>query len=199
MSLVDVRWPWDEAAFLWLNGLGVPALDALWAAASSHVFGIGVAVASAMWLVARYRRASVGALLQLGAAIALTDLLGARLLKPFFSRMRPSFAVEWARVLCPASNSGSMPSLHSANAFAVATLVTLVVPRAGFVMIPLAALVAISRVGCGVHWPSDVLVGAVYGTGMAVLVRLSVERAAKASQRLSVLSTPRSHGRPASS
>lgn len=122
------------------------------------------------------RRRAVLPIAQLAAAIGLADSLGARVLKPWFGRMRPSFALTepLVRVLSPAANVGSMPSLHSANAFAMATVVTLAIPRAGFVAVPLATLIALSRVGVGVHWPSDVLAGALYGAGVgATIVFLS--------------------------
>jgi undecaprenyl-diphosphatase len=71
-----------------------------------------------------------------------------------------------------------MPSLHAANAFAVATLITALVPRAGRVTYPVAALIALSRVGVGVHWPSDVAVGSLFGltvgATIAVVFRLTL-------------------------
>jgi undecaprenyl-diphosphatase len=104
--------------------------------------------------------------------------MGARVLKPGFARLRPSFALSDAvRVLSPAADVGSMPSLHAANAFAVAVVVTMAWPRAGLVALPVAGLIAVSRVGVGVHWPSDVLAGALYGALVGVLVVLSARRA----------------------
>lgn len=167
-TLVDFRWGWDESLFHAINGLGWGWLDALFAAASSRPLGLVAALALLGWLVVVHKRGAVLPLLQAGLAVGLSDSVGARLLKPAIARMRPSYALpeHLVRVVVPAANVGSMPSLHSANAFALATVVTLAVPRAGFVALPLAALIALSRVGVGVHWPSDVLVGAVYGAAI---------------------------------
>ena len=103
-----------------------------------------------------------------------------RVFRLAFSILKERAAAEDAtqetlvRVVAPAANVGSMPSLHSANAFAVATVTALLVPRAGWVTYPLAALIAISRVGVGVHWPSDILAGAVIGSVVGwVVVRLA--------------------------
>lgn len=169
-ALVDIRWGWDEALFRAINGLGWGWLDALFAAASSRPLGLLGALALVAWVVVVHKRRAVLAIAQVGAAVGLTDSIGARLLKPAIGRLRPSYALpeHLVRVISPAANVGSMPSLHAANAFALATVVTLSVPRAGYVALPLASLIAVSRVGVGVHWPSDVLVGAVYGSAVGV-------------------------------
>lgn len=180
--LSDFRWGWDEAAFSAVNGLGSGFLDAVFVAASSRTFGIAAMAALGLWVLAVHRRRALWPLLHLGVAVAVTDGLGARVLKPWIGRMRPSFALppDAVRVLLPAADVGSMPSLHAANAFAVATVVTLAVPRAGLLAFPLAVLVAVSRVGVGVHWPSDVLAGAVMGAvvggGVVAVGRAGVRR-----------------------
>ncbi|MCU0699559.1 MAG: phosphatase PAP2 family protein [Myxococcaceae bacterium] len=164
-TLVDVRFGWDEALFHAINGLDVGWLDAVFVAASSREFGAAATLGFVALLSVRLERQVLLPLLQLGIAFGLSDGLGARLLKPAFARLRPSYALgDAARVLSPAANVGSMPSLHAANAFAVATVVVLAWPRAGVVALPVAALIAVSRVGVGVHWPSDVLAGLAWGT-----------------------------------
>jgi undecaprenyl-diphosphatase len=62
---------------------------------------------------------------------------------------------------------GSMPSAHAANWFA-ATMVALIYYRRSIrVMLPAAIVVSFSRVYNGVHYPSDVLAGAIIGAGHA--------------------------------
>ncbi|MCL2625992.1 MAG: phosphatase PAP2 family protein [Cystobacterineae bacterium] len=104
-------------------------------------------------------------------ALATTDALGSQLLKPWFARIRPCFVLpeETVRQLVPIANSGAMPSLHAANAFAVALALLCFFPRAAPWALPLAALIALSRLGVGVHWPSDILAGALYGAFMGIL------------------------------
>ncbi len=65
------------------------------------------------------------------------------------------------------SLSGSMPSAHAANCFAAATVAFIFFRRTARLLYPLAAAVAFSRVYNGVHYPSDVLAGAVLGAGYA--------------------------------
>ena len=69
----------------------------------------------------------------------------------------------------PASGSGSMPSSHAANWFA-GTMVAFVYYRRSLrLMLPAAMLVSFSRIYNGVHYPSDVLAGAILGAGYAAL------------------------------
>jgi undecaprenyl-diphosphatase len=64
-------------------------------------------------------------------------------------------------------NTNSMPSAHAANWFA-GTMVALIYYRKSIrIMLPLACLVSFSRVYNGVHYPSDVLAGAIIGAGHA--------------------------------
>ncbi len=103
-------------------------------------------------------------LLAVAAAVAVSDPLCARLLKPLFARPRPCVDPE---VLAPfgCGSGWSMPSCHAANAFALAAAVG--APWAWV----LAAIVAFSRVIAGVHHPSDVAVGAVVGSLIGLAAR----------------------------
>ena len=85
----------------------------------------------------------------------LSDFGTAKILKPIFGRPRPL-------------NHGglAMPSAHSANSFAAATLISLLYLKQNwskFAVYSVAALVAISRVYVGVHYPTDILVGSLLG------------------------------------
>ncbi|HEX3800171.1 MAG TPA: glycosyltransferase family 39 protein [Verrucomicrobiae bacterium] len=102
-------------------------------------------------------------------AIALGDSLICNTLKELIARPRPFFTLT--DVHMPASigksGSGSMPSSHAANWFAATMVAFIYYRRSIRFMLPMALLVSFSRIYNGVHYPSDVLAGAILGAGYA--------------------------------
>ncbi len=114
------------------------------------------------------RRAAMRGVVSVAGA-SLTVNVG---LKTLIARRRPAAEVlPVYRRLVPAPTSSSFPSGHAACAAAFATAVALESPRTALAVAPLAATVAYSRVHTGVHWGSDVLVGAAVGSGIALATR----------------------------
>ncbi|WP_459956638.1 phosphatase PAP2 family protein [Nocardia sp. IFM 10818] len=114
------------------------------------------------------RRAALRGMVSVGGTTVVVNFV----LKSLFVRRRPAAELLPAhRRLVKAPTSSSFPSGHSACAAAFATAVALESPRTALVVAPLAATVAYSRVHTGVHWPSDVLVGAAIGSGVALATR----------------------------
>ncbi len=102
-------------------------------------------------------------------AIAGSSFTANAVLKPLLPRRRPAAAELPAYQTIPnPPTSSSFPSGHSASAAAFATAVALESPRMGLAIAPLAAAVGYSRVHVGVHWASDVAVGAALGSGIAL-------------------------------
>ena len=92
-------------------------------------------------------------------------------LKYYFERIRPCNEIEGVRVLVGCGGSFSMPSNHAANAFAFAvTFFIFFKNKIRYTFLAVALLVALSRIYVGVHYPSDVLVGALLGSALALSV-----------------------------
>jgi membrane-associated phospholipid phosphatase len=106
------------------------------------------------------------------ASLAATSAVANLVLKPLGGRARPDRAEHGRegiqRVGMPAS--ASLPSGHTAAAVAFANGVGAILPREGGALRVLAAAVAYSRVHTGVHYPSDVLLGALTGKIISWLV-----------------------------
>ena len=114
----------------------------------------------------RGRRAAVRGVLSL----ALSSGTANSLIKPLVGRRRPDLErTRLARRIGHRPWTSSFPSGHAASAAGFVTGVTLEFPAAGAMLAPLAAAVAYSRVHVGVHYPSDVGVGALVGAGIAVI------------------------------
>jgi undecaprenyl-diphosphatase len=115
-------------------------------------------------------------LLLLVTADLLADWLSLAL-RQWIGRDRPPLVYPEPRPLVHTPHTGAFPSGHSASAFACATVIAWASPRLAVPAFVLAALVAWSRVYVGVHWPLDVLGGAVLGVLVAkALLRLVADR-----------------------
>ena len=90
-------------------------------------------------------------------------------LKSAIGRPRPPLVDPRVHPLIPLPHDPSMPSGHAMMAFAGATLLALVAPRLRWALLGLAVGIAISRVYLGVHFPSDVMVGALIGSAIGLL------------------------------
>jgi len=173
----------DVAIYAAIAQTPTPALDRAMARLSRAADYSRLSLISAAVLSAgagrRGRRAAASGL----ASVAVTATVVNLDLKPFGRRRRPDRAtaqVPVARqVRMPASTS--FPSGHSAAAFAFATGVGQVLPPVAIPLRGLAALVAYSRVHTGVHYPGDVVAGALTGTVLAQLTTHALDR--RATQR----------------
>jgi len=86
---------------------------------------------------------------------------------------RPRPVLEGLPPLGGAPSSLSFPSAHATSSFAVATAMTRVAPL-GALAFALAVVICIGRPYLGMHYPSDVLVGAMLGVGLGLIVPLSI-------------------------
>jgi undecaprenyl-diphosphatase len=127
-------------------------------------------------LCAVYRRWGVFALTLIAVALADWSATG---LKALVDRSRPPLRYAEPKTLVAVPHDASFPSGHAATSFAAATMLAFAFPRLAPVLYVLAAAVAFSRVYVGVHYPLDVIGGAVLGMLIAVVLRLLVSRRAQ--------------------
>jgi len=86
---------------------------------------------------------------------------------------RPRPVLEGLPPLGGAPSSLSFPSAHATSSFAVATAMTRVDP-AGAIAFALAVALSLGRPYLGMHYPSDVLAGALLGVALGLIVPLSL-------------------------
>jgi membrane-associated phospholipid phosphatase len=168
----------DLAVYSAIARIHIPALDRaltrLTRAADHSKLSLAAAGILALDGGAEGRRAATSGL----ASLAVTSLVVNAGLKLATRRRRPDPAAhalpEARRVRMPISRS--FPSGHSAAAFAFATGVGAVSPGAAIPLRALAVSVAYSRVHTGVHYPADVIAGALVGVTLAKLVSRALLR-----------------------
>lgn len=105
-------------------------------------------------------------------ALLLSLLINNMLLKNIIARTRPYEVVEGLNRLIGAQHDFSFPSGHTASSFATAVVLFCnLKKRYGIPLLILAVLISLSRLYVGVHYPTDVLFGAISGTLLAVLAQ----------------------------
>jgi len=103
------------------------------------------------------------------AIVGFTGLALYKYLKSRLVRERPYISLAGIVPGTQALDRYSFPSGHTLHAVGFTTLMTESFPELGWLCVPFAILVAMSRVMLGLHYPTDVLAGAVLGAGLAVL------------------------------
>lgn len=115
--------------------------------------------AAVLILIPKYRRAGIFLLAGLAAGV----LVGNVAMKHLFARPRPCWLDSSVQMLISIPTDFSFPSGHTLASVTSATILTCTDRRFGLVAIPLAALIAFSRLYLFVHFPTDVLASVILG------------------------------------
>lgn len=135
---------------------------------------IWIAITVILLCFKKTRKAGILSAIAMIASLLINNLM----LKNLVDRTRPYETFDAVRRLIPRPGDASFPSGHSANSFAAAVSIKLQLPdRYGIPALVLAFLIALSRLYLGVHYPSDVLFGALSGSLIAYAVyKIDAER-----------------------
>ena len=178
----------DQEVFLWLNGLHASWLDAPMALITGRGLWIPFYVLLVLWLIYKQRQQAVWSILFIAAAVALSDQLTSSLMKPFFERLRPCHDPVISHLVHTVAGCGGkygFASSHAANTFALATAVTFLHPGKTWLQVLItcwALLVSYSRIYVGVHYPGDLIAGALIGVVLATSLYLAGRKAGKLKQ-----------------
>ncbi|MFE9422013.1 phosphatase PAP2 family protein [Kitasatospora sp. NPDC006697] len=160
----------DQAVRVWSDlGLGVFAVLMLLA-----------------WWQARRADSVVMARVLAAPVIVVAGYLANSALKTMVHEVRPCQQLPRTVTVesCPGTGDWSFPSNHTVIAFAAAAALWFAYRRIGWIALGLAVLMGASRVWIGVHYPHDVLIGALVGLLVGVLLGLVAGRCAPVVERI---------------
>lgn len=174
----------DVSVFQWLNSwAGInPLWDYLIVFRAAYLWYIVMAAAALFVVVTffprfrEYRRHNFELFLFAFISAFTARFVIAEIIRLLYFRPRPYMALENVQVLQHQlfgnmATSGSFPSGHASLAFAVAATIYFYYPKTSILFFLAAISIGIGRVAAGVHWPSDILGGAVIGVLTAWFVR----------------------------
>ncbi len=148
-----------------------PALEA---ATEGTLVVLGLLLVWLFWSALRRKDARGLAGTALTGAATVAAYAASEALKLVVDEERPCRAVRGALALapCPEAGDWSFPSNHATLAAGLAVGLAVLRPRLAAVTLPLAGLAALLRVAVGVHYPHDVLAGALLGATVAAVATL---------------------------
>ncbi|WP_405016686.1 phosphatase PAP2 family protein [Kitasatospora sp. NBC_00070] len=169
----------------WAQQLPVPVQHTVAAFSACGVVLLAVLMTAAWW---RARRADGAALARALAAplVVVVAFAADTLLKSVLREPRPCQVLDAGRTLeaCPGAGDWSLPSNHTVVVFAGAAVLWQVDRRLGGLALLLAVAMGASRVLVGVHYPQDVVLGAVLGTAVGYGLGRLAGRAASVVERV---------------
>lgn len=160
----------DQLIKAWSSlGLGLFAVFMLWA-----------------WWQARQADSVVMARVLASPVVVVFAYVANSVLKSLIQEVRPCQQIAGSVSLetCPVAGDWSFPSNHTVIAFAAATALWFAYRRIGTIALVFAALMGASRVWIGVHYPHDVVIGALVGILVAIPLALLAGRAAPLVDKL---------------
>lgn len=167
----------DKELLLFLNGSHSLFWDGFMSVVTDTKTWIPAA-AVLLYIILKNNKLAQGGiiLVMLALTIALADQFASGLCKPYFARLRPTQdpALMYLVHIVDGYRGGryGFISSHAANTFAVATFISLLIRNRWLtvMMMGWAIIPSYSRIYLGVHYPGDILCGAVAGSIIAFLV-----------------------------
>lgn len=172
MGFLNLLKSWDKDLFLFLNGIHSPLWD----------YSMTLFTLTPVWLlfygniifiiIKKHGKKSLFVFVAVALMILFADQFSG-ILKHTVQRLRPSNDPALSSLVHVFFNKGGLygfVSAHAANTFAIATFTSLFFRNRRYTLFifPWAMVISYSRIYLGVHYPGDVLCGAMIGVGVGV-------------------------------
>lgn len=115
------------------------------------------------YLLYKHKQKGLAVLIVLILTIVISDQIGG-LIKDVVSRLRPCWQFDNINLLIPCGKGKSFPSNHAINNFGAAIVLSYYFRKYTYIFYTIAIIVSLSRIFVGVHFPFDVLSGAILGS-----------------------------------
>lgn len=178
----------DKQAMIFLNNLGSSTFDPFWILVSEKWFWIPLYVIFLYFLYKNFNKKSLFyILLFIALGITASDQI-ANIFKFGFERLRPCHDPSLEGLLREVKCGGKFGfySAHSSNSFFVATYLTILlgkkIKQLPYFLFVWAAIVAYSRVYLGMHFPGDIIIGAIMGILLALFFGTLAKKVIKKSE-----------------
>ena len=170
MNLIQVIESWDVSVLYWIQeNLRIDALNPV------IIFLTNLGNGGFFWVVLslvllipkRTRKAGLVSLISMALCFIVVNLG----IKPAVARIRPYDVYSHLHAIVPPLKEFSFPSGHTVNGFACTLILVRMLPKkAGIPLVILAAVIALSRLYIGVHYPSDVIAGFLIALALSEIV-----------------------------
>ncbi len=161
----------DTDLFLYLNNLHVEWMDKIMILITNMGIWFPLYLLLIYWTAKQFGKRCWWVFLAVGVVVLCSDQLSSHVFKPVFQRLRPCYNPDLQDLIhLPKGLAGGrygFTSSHAANTFAVAAFLTPVLrnyrPWLGIVLYLWAFISSYSRIYLGLHYPGDILCGAILG------------------------------------
>lgn len=155
----------DKQFFYFLNvTLANPVTDFLMPILTNQHNWLPIYIALFIFIAIKYKKVGLYILFAIFLSVSLGDYINSSIIKEIVGRLRPCATLTDINLLVSCGPGKSFMSSHSVNNFAMAYVLSFYFKSNKWIFYTLATMVAYSRIAVGVHYPLDVICGALLGT-----------------------------------